>query len=366
MAAAQIFVYVGGYAPAEEQGIRVFRLDADTGALTPAGGASGVANPSFLEVGPGGTRLYAASEVGDFNGLGTGAVAALALTGDGAVSVLGHESSGSGGPCHVSVAPDGGSILVANYGGGAVARLPVAEDGGLRAPSAVAKHEGPPSKTHPGRQERCHAHSITPHPSGRFAVACDLGADKLYVYKLDGDALTPNDPPHADTKPGAGPRHLAFSADGRAAYVINELDNTLSVWSVDPDSGALSEVQSVPTLPGGFEGKNTTAEVRLHPSGRFVYGSNRGHDSIAVFAVEDPATGRLSPAAVQHEPTRGKTPRNFNIDPSGRWLIAANQDSGTLAVFSVDPDTGRLAPVGEPVPAGKPTCVRFVASPAGG
>jgi 6-phosphogluconolactonase len=353
----QTYVYIGGYAPAEQDGIRAFVLDEGTGALTPAGGLAGVANPSFLAASPDGRTIYAASEVGSFNGRdGVGAVAAVAVGEGGALSLLGQECSEGAGPCHVSVTPDGGAVLAANYGGGSVARLPVGGGGALGAATGSAKHDGP-SRAHPGRQENCHAHSITPHPSGAFAVACDLGADRLFVYRLDGEGGGLTAAGAVATRPGAGPRHLDFSADGRFAYVVNELDNTVAVYEVDPAAAALTEVQVVGTLPEGFTGSNTTAEVRLHPSGRFLYASNRGHDSIATFLV-DADTGRLAP--LWHTPTGGKTPRNFAVSPSGRWLIAANQDSDSLTVFRVDPDTGRLEASGDPVATPKPTRVLFL------
>jgi 6-phosphogluconolactonase len=251
-------------------------------------------------------------------------------------------------------------VLVANYGGGSVASLPVGPDGRLAPASAAIRHSG--EVVDPKRQGGPHAHSVNLDAANRFAFVADLGLDRVFVYRFDPQAgsLTPNDPPAARTAPRSGPRHFAFHPDGRRAYVINEINCTVTGFDYDPERGALTEFQTVPTLPAGVEVKpsDSTAEVQVHPSGKFLYGSNRGHDSIVSFAI-DPASGRLT--LIGHEPTQGKTPRNFGIDPTGRYLLAANQDSGTIVVFRIDPATGKLEPTGHTAEVPAPVCVKFLA-----
>ena len=351
-----MIVYVGTYSGKDQQGIRVFRLDAATGALTPLGGASGVGNPSFLALHPNGRFLYAVGEVGNFDAAGTGAVAAFTTDPEtGALTLLNQESSGGSGPCHVKLDPAGKNVLVANYGGGSIACLPIGEDGRLRPATAFVQHTG--SSVNKNRQGEPHAHSINADAAGRFVVAADLGLDKLLVYRLDAatGTLAPNDPPAANLAPGAGPRHFAFHPNGRFAVAVNELNSTITAFRYDPDRGALSEVHTLSTLPAaGSSGNNYPAEVLFHPSGKFVYASNRGHDSLAIFAV-DAATGKLRP--VGHQATQGKTPRGFGLSPSGDFLIAANQETNTLVVFRVDPQTGRLTQSGPAVEVPRPVSV---------
>jgi 6-phosphogluconolactonase len=352
--ARELLVYIGTYTKTASKGIYVGRFDTETGRLGELSLAAEAANPSFIAVSPDRRFLYAVSE-GDgaeFNGKPSGSVNAYAINpADGKLTAINSAASAGRSPCHVSVSPDGKSVLVANYSSGTVALLPVQSDGGLSAPTSVDQHEG--HGIHPGRQKGPYAHSITPDANGRFAFSADLGADKIYTYRL-GPALAPG--PVANLEPGSGPRHLAFSSDGKRAYVINELANTILTLSVDTASGTLTPMQTLSTLPADFTGKSTTAEIVVHPNGRFVYGSNRGHDSIAIFAVS-PATGTLT--TLGHVSTQGRTPRNFVLSPDGRWLIVANQDSDSLVVFSVDPDSGALTPTGQTVTAGLPVCVRF-------
>ena len=249
-------------------------------------------------------------------------------------------------------------VVVANYGGGTVACLPIdSASGKLSPPTAIVQHHG--TGPNAQRQDRPHAHSINVDPSGKFALACDLGTDHVYVYKIDpaAGALTANDPPAATVAPGSGPRHLVFSADGKFAYVSNEMGQTVTAFAWDSRRGALSEVQTVSTLPAEFNGINTVAEVALAPGGKFLYASNRGHDSIAGFSV-DPSSGKLTPLG--HTPSGGKVPRHFAIDPSAKFLLAANQNSDSLVLFKFDGDTGALTPTGETAQVPSPTCVRFV------
>lgn len=353
--AADYRVYVGTYTRGgASQGIYRLDLDGSTGQLGEPKLAAETVNPSFLAVRPDGKLLVAVGE-GGYNA-GVSSFAIDAATGD--LQLVNRQSSGGAGPCHVNFSPSGRTVLVANYGGGTVASLPIDADGKLSPAASTIAHrgKGPNEK----RQDKPHAHSINLDAAGRFAVAADLGCDKLFVYRLDDAAhtLTPHDPPAADLKPGAGPRHFAFHPTGKFAYSINELDSTVTVFQYDAGRGVLTPVQSVPTLPGDFRGSSTTAEVVVHPSGRFVYGSNRGHDSLAVFAADE-ATGRLTPTG--HVATGGKTPRNFNVTPDGSWLIAANQGSNSLVVFRIDPATGMPKATGQAVSVGAPVCVRFVA-----
>ena len=251
----------------------------------------------------------------------------------------------------------GKDVLVANYDSGSVSVLPIQPDGKLGAATAFVQHQG--SSADPQRQEGPHAHSINVDAANRFAFAADLGLDKVLVYRFDPakGTLIANSPPSVSVKPGAGPRHFAFHPGGHYAFVINEMGSTVTAFSYDPAHGVLKELQTISTLPENFKGENSTAEVQVHPSGKFLYGSNRGHDSIAVFAI-DPDKGTLS--LVERQSTQGKTPRNFGIDPSGQYLLAANQDSGTVVVFRIDPQTGHLSPTGQVVEVPSPVCVKFL------
>jgi len=358
---ARLWVYVGTYTGKNSKGIYLFELDLATGKLESKGLAGEAVNPSFLAIHPSRKFLYACSEVSNVGGKKTGAVAAFAVDPKtGKLTELNRESSGGAGPCHLVVDGAGRNVLVANYSGGSVAVLPIQDDGKLKPPSSVQQHEG--KSVNPGRQEAPHAHSINLEPLGRFAFAADLGLDKVLVYKFDSAAgkLEPNTTPFAQVAPGAGPRHFAFHPTGRWAYVINEMLCTVTAFDYDSEKGVLKESQTITTLPHEVKEGYSTAEVVAHPSGKFLYGSNRGHDSIAIFRV-DPQTGRLSAAG--HEPTQGKTPRNFNIDPTGRFLLAANQNSDTVVVFRIDPETGALRPTGQAFEVPSPVCVRFMPAP---
>jgi 6-phosphogluconolactonase len=350
--ATEAIFYVGTYTrPEGSKGIYRVGMHLETGQLSEPVLAAEAKNPSFLAVSPGGEYLYSSNELG-----GTGGVGAFAIADDGSLTPLNEQPSGGGGACHVWVDGGGRHVFVANYGGGSVAALPIREDGSLGEKTGFVQHTG--SSVNPRRQKEPHAHAIYTDAADRFVYACDLGTDRVYIYRYDPEkgTLTPNTPPEAAVAPGAGPRHFAFHPNGGFGYVINELNNTIDVFRHDPESGALEPIQTVPTLPADFEGNNSTAEIFVHPNGRFVYGSNRGHDSIAVFAV-DAASGKLTP--IDHTPTGGKTPRNFAIDPTGMWLIAANQNTDDLHVFKIDPNTGRLAPTGHTAKIAAPVCVVF-------
>lgn len=355
-----MIVYVGAYTgPGKAQGISVFRMDAGTGALSHLQTVADVDNPSFLALDPQRQFLYAANETGGAGGgpAAEGAVSAFAVDSrDGTLTRLNQQPSGGVSPCYVHVEPDGRYVLVANYTSGHVAVLPRRPDGSLGPASHVVHHEG--LGPTPRRQAGAHAHSITTDPAGRLVLSCDLGVDKIFVYRLDRAAgrLAPNDVPYSQVSSGAGPRHIAFHPSGRFAFVNNEIDSTLSAFAYDAERGTLRVVDTASTLPPDFAGNNSTAQVLVHPNGRFVYVSNRGHDSVAIFGV-NPETGRLR--AVGHEATQGKTPRNFNFDPSGSMLLAANQHSDTIVSFRVDVESGRLTATGEVAHTPAPVCVLF-------
>ena len=360
-AKADHLVYVGTFTGAKSRGIYLLRMNPASGALTPAVLAAETANPGFLEVDVSNRRLFAVNQIDDFEGRSAGAVSVYSIDPvTGKLTLLNQQSSLGRGPCHLLLDREGRNVLVANYRSGSVAVLPVERDGRLGPASTVIQHNG--SSIDPDRQQGPHAHCVTLDPANHFAYVCDLGLDKVMVYGFDPrrGSLSPAEPPFAASRAGAGPRHMVFHPDGRHAYVINELNSTITAYAYAAQTGGLIEVQTLSTLPDGFVGKNSTAEIQVHPSGKFLYGSNRGHDSIVVFAV-DPAQGTLT--RVQHQPTLGKTPRCFGIDPAGRFLLAANQDSDTIVVFSIDPKTGHLKPTGQVQEAPSPVCVKFM--PAG-
>lgn len=354
----KLWVYVGTYTRRESKGIYRMELDLASGRMESVMLAGETVNPSFLALHPNRPFLYAVGEMASFGGKKAGAVSAFAIErGSGKLALLNQQSSEGTGPCHVVVDRTGRYVLVANYGSGSAACLPIAEDGRLGPATSSVQHEG--SSVDPRRQQGPHAHSINLDPANRFAFVADLGLDKVMTYQFDaaGGRLLPNDPPSASVAPGAGPRHFAFHPNGRFAYVINEMGSTVTAFAYHAARGALEPLETVATLPAGFQGENTTAEVQVHPSGRFLYGSNRGHDSIAVFAI-DSATGKLR--ALGHQSTEGKTPRNFGIDPTGRYLIAANQDSDNLVLMRIDPETGLLRPTGQQVHVSMPVCVKML------
>jgi 6-phosphogluconolactonase len=351
-------VYFGTYTGAKSKGIYMAPFDPATGKLGAVELAAKATSPSFLALAPDGRFLYAVGETSNLGGKPVGAVRAFSIDPTtGRLTLLNQQPSGGAGPCHLAVDKEGKCLLVANYGGGSIAALPILAEGRLGEPSTIIQHQG--SSANPQRQAGPHAHFITADPDNRFALACDLGLDKVLVYKLNSaqGTLVPNDPPSGVVQPGLGPRHLVFSRDGRFVYLINEMGCALTVFAYDAKRGALKELQNISTLPQDFAGNKSCAEVQMHPSGRFVYGSNRGHDSIAIYAV-DQQSGKLS--WVDCQPTQGKTPRHFAIDPSGEWLLAENQESDSVVVFRVDQKTGRLTPTGSVVEVGSPVCAVFV------
>lgn len=357
VSAEQLRLYVGTYTRGQNSSKGIYRtiLDTDTGELYNPVLAAEATNPSFLEIHPNGKYLYAVSEVG-----GSGGVSAFAIdksTGD--LTLLNQQSSGGAGPCHVNIDHTGKNVLVANYGSGSASVIPIKSNGSLGEPTGFVQHTG--SSVNPNRQKEPHAHSINPGPDNRFAFVADLGIDKIMIYRLDVEkgTIEENNPPFAKLKPGAGPRHFTFHPNGKYAYVINELDCTVTAFTYEPASGALNDIQSITTLPEGFNGSNTCAEVRVHPNGRFLYGSNRGHNSIAVYRINR-RYGTLT--FVEHETADIKTPRNFNIDPTGKFCLVANQDGNSIVVFRINRRTGELEPTGHKITVGRPVCIRFLKS----
>jgi len=355
--AGKLLVYVGGRGRGKGGAIWRCRLDLATGELTALEVAAELSNPSFLAIHPSRRFLYSVNEAGRFAGKTGGGVSAFSIGTGGELTPLNAQASGGAWPCHITVSKAGKHLLGANYGGGSVFVLPIGADGRLGERTGFVQHTG--RSVDPKRQTAPHAHSINLDPADRFAFAADLGLDKVLIYRFDAarGTLTANDPPFAAAAPGAGPRHFAFHPGGKWAYVINELNSTMSAYAYDAEKGALTHVQTISTLPTGYEGRNSCAEVQAHSSGRFLYGSNRGHDSIAIFAI-DARTGKLS--SLGHESVRGKWPRNFRLDPTGRYLLAANKHTGNVVVFRIDTRTGGLKPTGHSIRVPAPSCVKIL------
>jgi 6-phosphogluconolactonase len=353
----EYLLYVGTYTRGTSKGIYAYRFRPSKGRAATIGLAAETENPSFLAVHPNQRYLYAVNEVADFEG-GNGSVSAFSIDRkSGRLTFLNKASSRGGDPCHVTIDRSGKWLIAANYGSGSVAVLPIEKDGELGPAVSLMRHSG--SGKDPRRQEGPHAHSVNLSPDHRILLVSDLGLDKVMIYRWDAATgrLETNRPPFAKLSPGSGPRHLAFHPTGRWVYQINELNSTITAFAYDAESGSLQDKGTVSTLPRGFTGINSTAEVQVHPNGRFVYGSNRGHDSIAVFAIQGDQ-GMLEP--VQYVSTRGKTPRQFAIDPTGNYLLVANQDSDEVVLFRVNRENGTLAPTGTVLRAPMPVCVVFV------
>jgi 6-phosphogluconolactonase len=353
--AQQFTVYVGTYtAPGASRGIYKFNFDATTGAAGAPELAAESQSPSFLAIHPNGRFLYAVNEMDAFGGKKQGAVSAYSINPKTrALASLNQQPSIGDGPCHINVDRQGKNILIANYGGGSVAVLPIDAAGELKPASSFIQHTG--SSANKSRQSEPHAHSINLDQSGKYAFVCDLGLDKIFTYAFDPVAGKLTEKTFTPVKPGSGPRHFTFTPDFKRAFAINEISQTITAFNYD-GNGKLTEFQTITTVPEETRG-NSTAEIAIHPSGKYLYGSNRGHNSIAVFTVE-PGSGQL--CLVQNESTQGKTPRNFVIDPTGKYLLAANQDSDNIAIFSIDQATGKLSSTGKSIQAFKPVCLRFL------
>ncbi len=356
-------VFIGTYTGASSKGIHAATLDLRTGRLSAPALVAECPSPSFLALHPNGKYLYAVNEVGSFEGKPGGIVSAYAIdAATGALTLLNQQTSSGPGPCHLALDRAGRFVVVANYSGGSVAAVAVGADGRLGATTGFAQHTG--SSVNRGRQEAPHAHGVTFDKTGRHVFVPDLGLDKIIGYELDPatGALTASAARTFATRPGAGPRHFAFDPSARTGYAINELDCTVTGWHFDAGARVLGEIGTVSTLPAGetVQRGYSTAEIEVHPSGRFVYGSNRGHNTIVVFA-RDATSGALR--VVQHQPTGGRTPRNFALAPGGRWLLVGNQDSDSIDVFAVHQKTGHLTRTPHTVSVGKPVSLVFLPVP---
>lgn len=364
----EALVYVGTYTEpirfgtgkvlqGKGEGIYMFRLDPESGALEPAGITTGVANPSYLAFDATGRFLYAVNELKSYQDRPTGTVTAFSVDpASGELGLLNRQPTHGTDPCHVVVDRQRKHIFVANFMSGSVCVLPVRNDGSLGDACDFVQHLG--ASIDPARQTGPHAHSVTLDKTNRYAFVPDLGLDKLLIYTFDAKRgiLEPNGAPWIKMKPGAGPRHVALHPGGKFAYLINELNSTVAALAFDQKTGALRELHVVPMLPEGFRGSSTGADIHVAPSGRFVYASNRGHDSIAVHRI-DPRTGRLTYAG--HAATEGRTPRSFCLDSTGRFALVANQDSNSIVTFRIDARTGTLLPTGHSAAVPTPVCVKI-------
>lgn len=351
-----LLVYVGTYTSGRSEGIYLYSLGLSTGELKHVATTKGVKDPSYLALAPRRRHLYAVNEVEEFAGRKTGALSAFAVdqrTGD--LSLLNQQPTMGGAPCYVTVDQTGKFVLVANYVGGNIAVLPIRSDGSLGEATDVKQDQG--SSVNAARQAGPHAHCIVLDPANKYAYACDLGTDKIMIYRFDErrGTLSPNKTPWVEAKPGAGPRHLTFHPDGKYAYVINELHATVTTFGVERSEGKLKELQTLPSLPREPTAADSGADIHVSPNGRFLYCSNRGHDSIAAFKID--REGMLT--FIAHESTQGKTPRNFAIDPTGTFLLVANQRSDNIVTFRIDSQTGRLSPTGQIAEVPSPVCLKF-------
>lgn len=349
-------VYVGTYSREGSKGIYASRFSPASGALSPPVIVAETENPSFLATDPGGRFLYAVNEIGNYEGKHAGSVSAFSIdAASGKLKFLNKVSTRGTSPCHLVVDKTGKCLVVANYGSGSVAAFPIKTDGSLGEASAFVQHEGAGVNA---RQKGPHAHMVQISADNRFILVPDLGTDQVITYSLDpakGSLVA--EPTAAHGTPGLGPRHLAFGPQGQFDYLINEMGSAVTAFRFSTHSGSLTPLQTISTLPKEFTGINNSAEIEVHPSGKFVYASNRGDDSIAVFAT-DAKTGMLTPMG--RVPTGGKTPRNFAIDPTGAYLLAANQESGSIVTFRIDRRTGKLTPTGEQASLPQPVCLLFM------
>lgn len=363
IAADQLWVYVGTYTRgSDSQGIYQLRLDGKTGKLSHVRTTGNVENPSFLAIHPNQKYLYAVNETGDYQGTKTGAVSSFAIDADsGELKFLNQKSSRGADPCHLVVDATGKHVLVANYSGGNICSLPIRKNGKLKESGSFVQHTG--SSVNPARQTAPHAHSINLDKQNQHAIVADLGIDQLLVYQFtpsDG-ALKPNSIPGIKMAPGAGPRHFTFHPTGKWGYVINELNLTITAMAYDAQNGSFQEIQTISTVPAGTTLKrNSTAEVQVHPSGKFLYGSNRGPDSLAMYRIDE-QTGKLT--SIGFQSTGGAIPRNFKIDPTGKYLLAANQNTHNVVVFKINPKTGLLEKTGHEIHVPKPVCIKFLPIP---
>lgn len=349
-------VFITAFAPGDKGGIHAYEFDTSSGELTPLHRTAGVENPFFLALTPDKKYLYSI-HAKNFGGKDNEQVAAYAVLGrTGELKLRNRQSAEGTAACYLDVDKTGKMLVVANYSSGSVASLPIKADGSLGEHASFFQHKG--SSVNAARQKEPHAHSIVISPDNKYALAADLGIDQVVCYKLDSESakVTPSKPPFARAPAGAGPRHLTFHPGGKRVYVINELANSVTVFDYNPATGTLTEKQTISTLPEGFKGDSYCADLKITPDGQYLYGTNRGHDSIAAYRIGD--DGRLSLIAI--EPSRGKGPQNLAITPDGAWLLCANMPGNNVAVFQIDARTGKLKAVGEPVTQTSPSCIMLV------
>ncbi len=359
------FVYVGTYTRGESKGIYLYRFDESTGRLSSLGLVAEMASPSFVVTSPNHHYLYALSEMPDrsanaprSHGPVLGSISSFAINPKtGALKFLDSASSGGVGPAHVGLDQTGKILFVANYGSGSVASYAIRPDGSIGAMTGFDQHHG--HSVNPQRQSWPHAHEAVVSPDNRFLYTPDLGLDRVLIYRINEAkrTITPNNPAYGAVNPGLGPRHIAFAPNGKFAYVVCEMGSAVVAFSYDSKTGALTPIQTISTLPAGFSGQSAAAEVQIDKTGRFLYASNRGQNTITEFDI-DKSTGKLTP--VQNISIQGEIPRNFVIDPTGRYLLVANQDSNNMVVFKIDAANGHLAPAGQNLPIGAPVCLQFV------
>ena len=356
---SDLFAFVGTYTNLGSEGVYTLRMNGDTGQLKHVSVATGIENPSFLALDPSNEHLYAVCEIGDEEGA-SGAVTAFSINrSTGELTQINQQSTGGPGPCHLMVDATDSLVIATNYAGGSVAVLPINDDGSLGNRTEFIQHVG--SSINPKRQEKAHAHSVNIDESNSHAYVCDLGADKVFIYDIQHEKgkLSPSAQPFVDEVPGQGPRHFTFHPSGRFVYVLNELGCTVTAYELRSDGG-LSPIETVTTLPGGWEGDNTTADIHTSPDGKFIYASNRGHHSLAIFSIDE-ESGHMT--YIGHESTRGETPRNFAIPPDGQFLLAENQDSDTVVTFRRESD-GTLTATGSVLEVPALVCSQFM--PVGG
>ncbi len=355
-AAKILRIYVATYSPVDGEGIFVADVDAGHGTVSHLRATGNLKSPAALVIHPSNKFVYATKLITDAQGNSVGGIAAFAVDRkSGELTEIDRRTSEGTGPCFLAGDPQGKSLVVANCGTATVAALSIMSDGRFGKLSSVIQHAGE-SQNSEGKPQ---AHSIVISPGGKFAVAADLGLDRLFIYHFDAakGALTPHEPPSVQLEQGAGPRHIAFHPTGNYAYAIGELGNTISACAFDDRTGDLQVLHNVSSLAEGFRGESYAADIQVHPNGKFLYGTNRGADTLAICAI-DAETGRLK--SLGQVPSGGKFPRAIAVDPSGKLLISANQKSDHLMLFRIDPATGMLSAVGEPVSIPQPVCIRFL------
>lgn len=347
------YLYVGAYTSNEKEGIAIYKFDASDGSLEYQSTASGITNPSYLAIHPGKKLLLAVNEIGDYEGAKSGAISSFKISSDGSLKFISQVGTGGGAPCYVSVDSESNYALVANYSGGNVGILPINVDGVLEELSELEQHVG--SGPNHNRQREPHAHAFVLDPTEKFGLAVDLGMDRVISYRINKNEIDKRNEFKAD--PGAGPRHLTFHPNGKFVFIINELNSTISSCSYDDDTGALTHIMTVNTLPEDYSGENSCADIHVSGDGKYLYGSNRGHDSIVVFYIDEDS-GHIQYRS--HHSVEGQTPRNFMIDPTDRYLLVANQNSNNIVVFQRDSESGELISTGVHTSTSKPVCLKML------